>query len=77
MMFLSVPSHIPQHHESGLTIQEHTNVTTAVSELAVPCCERKKRVSYVVYSAKGDARISKCAAVNGSRKCFKELPELS
>ena len=43
----SVPSHIPQHHESGLTIQEHANVTTAVSELADSCCKRKKRGSYV------------------------------
>jgi len=38
-----VPSHTPQHTESGLSTKEHDNVVTAVSDLADPSITTTKR----------------------------------
>ena len=58
----SVPSHLPQHHESGLSIEEHANITTSISDLSDPQIttnKRKKRGKYVVYADKDCARIGR------------------
>lgn len=79
----SVPSHLPQHHESGLSIEEHANIATSISDLSDPHppAKRKKRGKYVVYSDKDRARIGRYASENGNERArrhfLSEFPTLT
>ena len=81
---VSVPSHLPQHTESGLSIEEHANIVTAVSDLADPLIttnKRKKSGKYIQYADEVRARIGKYASENGNERARKhfsvEFPTLN
>ncbi len=69
---VSVPSHLPQHSESGSSVAEHANVTAAVSELANPY-KKQKRGKYAVYTDEDRAQIGKYAAQNGNERARKHF----
>ena len=74
----SVPNHLPQHHESGLSIEEHANTTISVADLSDPQIttnKRKKRGKYAVYTytEKDRARIGKYASDNGNERARKRF----
>ena len=78
---VSVPSHIPQHTESGLSIEEHANIVTAVSDLADPLITTNKRKKRGKYADEVCARIGKYASENGNERARKhfsvEFPTLN
>ena len=78
---VSVPSHIPQHTESGLSIEEHANIVTAVSDLADPLITTNKRKKRGKYADEVRARIGKYASENGNERARKhfsvEFPTLN
>ena len=66
---LSVPSHMPQLHKSGLSIEEHRNFALAVSDIADPQVtsnKHQKRGKYSVYTDEDQAKIAKYALENGN-----------
>lgn len=68
---VSVPSHLPQHFESGLSVEEHASASTAVSDLADPLItanKRKKRGKYLKYTDQDRARIGKYSSENGNER---------
>lgn len=72
-----VPSHFPQLHETDLSVEEHTNVLSAVSDLADPCSssssKRQKRGKYAIYTDEDRAKIGKYASEHGNERARKRF----
>ena len=72
---LSVPSHMPQLDESGLSVEEHRNLALAVSDLADPQVTFNKRQKRGKYFDEDRAKIAKYAVENGNESAHKRLRE--
>lgn len=77
---VTVPSHLPEHLESGLTSEEHACISEGVCDLADPN-KRKSRGRYTVYTDEIHARIGRYASMNGNERARKhfmvEYPKLT
>ena len=68
---LDSPTYLPNTSEYGLGVEEHSIVTTSVSELADPEPSRRKRKNggkYTEYSDKNRAKIGRYACENGNER---------
>lgn len=81
---VTVANHMPQLSDVGLSIEEHANVSAAVSDLADPAIlsnKRKPRGKYTAYSDEARAKIGKYASQNGNerarQKFLTEFPKLT
>ena len=83
---LDIPTYLPNTSECGLGIEEHSIVTTSVSELADPEPSRRKRRTrgkYTEYSDENRSKIGRYACENGNEReqkhvhFFKKFPCLT
>ena len=80
---LSVPSHMLQLHESGLSSEEQRNFALAVSDLVDPQVisnKRQKEGEHSVYTDEDWAKMANYAFENGNKSAhksfFKQFPNL-
>ena len=71
-----IPNYLPNASECGLGVEEHSIVTTSVSEFADPEPSRKKRKirgKYTEYTDEDRAKIGRYASENGNEKARKHF----